>query len=110
MRTIDDIYKSIAQDIVDNLPDSWDKAWINAHVIEDAAGVDGEYISAGAQDIHYFEVNDQAFDDFEELHEITTEGGRNLWNRAKFVLEPSGKFSIDFEWDQKLADEIAANS
>lgn len=110
MRTVDEIYKSIAQGIADNLSDSWERAWIHTHVVEDAAGVDGEYTRPGEKDVHYFEVDDQALDDFEELHEITTEGGSNPWNRAKFTLEPSGRFSIDFEWDQQLEDEIKANS
>lgn len=40
------------------------------------------------------------------MHEVTTEGGKNRWNRVKFTLYPDGKFNIDFEWDQALFDEI----
>ena len=107
MRTIDEIYTSIGQSIANNIPsESWEAAWINAKVIEDSTGVDGEYTEPNSSEVKYFEVDDSAFDDFEELHEITTEGGNNKWNRAKFTLSLTGKFSIDFEWDQSLADEI----
>ena len=110
MRTVDEIYNSLAKGIVDQLSSEWETAWINAKVLDDAAGVDGEYRVEGADKVSYFNVKDEAFDDFEELHQITTEGGSNRWNRAKFILERSGKFSIDFEWDQQLEDEIKANS
>ena len=74
----------------------------------DAANFKGEY--KNGSEVSFFEVYDDAYDDFEELHDITTEGGSNQWNRAIFTLYPTGKFNIDFEWNQTLADEIEANS
>ncbi|WP_308170693.1 immunity protein YezG family protein [Vibrio metschnikovii] len=110
MRSVDDIYMSLAQGIKVSIKDSWSMAWINASVLEDTGGIDGEYISSGSDDVKFFSVEDQAFDDFEELHEIMAGDGNVKWNRAKFTLYPTGKFSIDFEWDQALADEVEANS
>ena len=40
------------------------------------------------------------------LHQITTKGGHNRWNRAVFKLWPDGKFNMEFIWDQELHDEI----
>lgn len=40
-----------------------------------------------------------------ELHEITTEGGNNRWNRAVFTLTPNGVFDMEFIWDQDLHNE-----
>ncbi|MCL1670015.1 hypothetical protein M2T82_18285 [Elizabethkingia ursingii] len=41
-----------------------------------------------------------------ELHEITTEGGNNKWNKAIFTLTPDGDFDMEFIWDQELQNEI----
>ena len=41
-----------------------------------------------------------------ELHKITTEGGKNKWNRAVFSVQPDGAFDMEFIWDQELQDEI----
>lgn len=108
IRSVDEIYLNIGQGILDTISGRWVEAYIFAEVFDGASNLKGEYNLDGS--IKYFEVNDDAFDDFEDLHEITTEGGENKWNRAKFTLYPTGKFNIDFEWDQDLADEIEANS
>lgn len=103
-KDVDDIYKSIAIGIIENIETEWEKAQIFVEYFEDSANFKGEYMQEGKT--AFFEVSDQAFDDFEELYEITTQNLVNKWNRAIFTLEPAGKFNIDFEWDQELADEI----
>ncbi|WP_395343502.1 immunity protein YezG family protein [Ningiella sp. W23] len=50
--------------------------------------------------------DDNIMEVVDELHKVTTENPDNNWNRAKFTLFPDGEFSIDFKWDQDLADEI----
>ncbi|MBN1008240.1 immunity protein YezG family protein [Amphritea pacifica] len=106
--TVDEIYLNIAQGIASAIEGDWEEAYIFSEILEDAANFKGEYTTGS--DKKYFEVADEAFDNFEELHRITTEGNNNKWNRAKFTLTPDGKFHIDFEWDQSLANEIQANS
>jgi hypothetical protein len=103
-RKIEEIYHSLAIGIINGIETEWDKAQIFAEYFEDSANFKGEF--SLKNNIDFFEVDDQAFEDFEELYEITTEDSENKWNRAKFTLEPTGKFNIDFEWDQELADEI----
>ena len=103
-KNIDDIYNSIAMGIIENIKTEWEKAHVFVEYFEDSANFKGEYTLEG--NTAFFEVSDQAFDDFEELNEITTQNSENKWNRAVFTLEPTGKFNIDFEWDQELADEI----
>ncbi|MCA6064820.1 immunity protein YezG family protein [Thalassolituus marinus] len=103
--TIDEIYLKIAQGIAKSITTSWDRAVINAEVFDDAANFNGVYELDGKT--LYFEVEDDAYDYFEEIKEIMS--GNNKWNRAKFTLKPSGDFSIDFQWDQALDDEIKAN-
>lgn len=106
--TVDEIYLNIGQCIASAIEGEWVEAYIFAEVLEDAANFKGEYTVHGER--KYFEVADEAFEDFEKLHKITTEGSNNQWNRAKFTLYSTGKFNIDFEWDQALEDEIKSNS
>jgi len=103
-REIEEIYKSLAIGIIANINSKWDKAHLYTEFFEDAAEFKGEYTLDNKT--NFFEVSDQAFDDFDELYQITTEDSDNKWNRAIYSLEPTGKFNIEFEWDQELADEI----
>lgn len=68
----------------------------------------GEYLDsndvAQSLDVHNFDADV----DFAimELHEITTEGGNNKWNKAIFTLTPDGGFDMEFIWGQELQNEI----
>ena len=107
-RTIDDIYMNIANNIVNKIESEWKYAVIEVEMYGDAAKFKSRYFSEDLE--KPFKLHHSALDDFEDLQKITTKGGSNKWNRAKFTLSPSGEFEIDFEWDQDLADEIESNS
>lgn len=56
------------------------------------------------------QIDVDAFDfqltfDLLELHQITTEGGSNQWNRSVFTITAEGKFDMELIWDQALNDE-----
>jgi hypothetical protein len=109
--TIDDIYLKIARNISDAIENQWSVAIVTFELEEDAGEFECIYIkdlNLGIE--HDFDVSYETYKAFDNLHKITTEGGGNKWNRAKFTLYPTGKFSIDFEWVQDLADEIEANT
>ncbi len=108
--SIDDLYKAIAQRIVDSIEDDWRKATIDFQYLNDAGKYTGRYFSKSETNEKDFKVGYKSYKDFKKIHEITTENSSNLWNRAKFTLYPSGEFNIDFEWDQSLADEIESSS
>ena len=61
---------------------------------------------ANKKDIEVENIDDDVTDWLSQLHEITTEGGNNKWNRAIFTLFSTGKFDMEFIWDQELNDEI----
>lgn len=107
MHNIDTLYLSIAQNIAQNCPSSWDTAEINAEVFDGVVKLKGGCNSNDVFTSFKFRHFDRRIiSDFENIHLITTENPDNNWNRAKFSLEPSGKFNMEFEWDQELADEI----
>ena len=111
--TIDEIYKSIADNVIANVPESWDKA----HIIAERTSTSALSLKGGYEDesneftsFKFRNFDRRIIADFHLLYKITTEGGSNRWNRAKFTLCNDGTFSIDFEWDQELADEVENNS
>jgi hypothetical protein len=105
-RTIDEIYLGIAQAIVDSIEGKWDVAKVEVEYIVNTAEFDCVYVDANSKAEKDFDVGYQMYKDFKELHGITTEGGSNPWNRASFTLNPDGEFSIDFKWDEELAQEF----
>jgi len=110
-RPIDDIYTSIAQYLSACIDEDW--ADITLEVEREAdnvIGFTGGYnsITGEQKNLSVGKLNEQVDDDFDEIYCIMTEEGeQNKWNRVKFKLTPDGKFSIDFDWDQELADEVA---
>lgn len=40
------------------------------------------------------------------LHNLTTEKGKNKWNRGIFKVTPDQKFEFEFIWDEQWQDEI----
>jgi hypothetical protein len=104
-RTVDEIYLSIAQAVVDSIQESWDLVKIEVEYVDDTAEFDCTYVRSDSEEEVDFDVEYQMYKDFKVLHEITTEGNSNLWNRALFSLKPSGDFNIDFKWDEELAQD-----
>ena len=107
-RTVDEIYLSIAQSAVDAIDEDWEKLSINVEFLGDAAEFDCVYIASGSGRERDFSAGYQFYKDFKELFKIMTEEGSNLWNRAVFKLTPDGDFSIDFKWDDDLAEDFNA--
>ena len=107
-RTINEVYESIAQNIVNSISSDWKNSNLEVELYDDAAEFDATF-ETGTGEVEDFSFDiGQAYDDFEELYAIMTEeNDHHKWNRAKFKLTPDGKFSIDFDWDQELFDEIA---
>lgn len=105
MREAEDIYLDIANLVVDAIEDEWRNAVIYIEYFGDAADFEARY-----------ETHQLAYKDFithhsisdllKELDSIINPDNTKPWNRAKFYLEPDGEFSMEFAWDQALADEI----
>ena len=107
--TVDEIYNNIAQNMLDNLPSEWIEALIDVERgASDALKLSGGYSSLDSEftSFKFRNFDRRIINDFHELYKIMTQGDSNQWNRAKFKLTPDNKFSIDFDWDQALADEI----
>lgn len=108
MKTVAEIYQSVADNINAAISEGWRSAELHIEVIGQMVSNTGSYVnSTGAKK----QIDVDAFDfqltfDLLELHQITTEGGSNQWNRSVFTITAEGKFDIKFIWDQKLQYEV----
>ncbi len=101
---VTEIYKVLANAIIENLNvENWYKAQLHLEVIGTSVGFRGFYDDNERFDSpSSFTLAKSVL----KLHEITTKGGNNKWNRAIFTLKPDNSFDMEFIWDKKLQDEI----
>lgn len=107
--TVDEIYSSIGQGISNAIEESnWTNAKLDIEVVGNGVvGYTGDYqVDNTTVNLSVRKIPRDIRNWLKELHGITTEGGKNKWNRAIFRLEPDGKFSIEFIWDQQLHDQV----
>jgi hypothetical protein len=107
--TVDEIYLNIGQSIVNAIEeDNWTNARLNFEIVgTGVVGYTGDYnIGETNHDISVRKIPRDIRTWIRELHEITTEGGSNKWNKSVFTVTPDGKFDMEFIWDQALQDEI----
>lgn len=109
MKTIDEIYEHIGESIVTAVEhDNWTIAQLDIEIVgTGVVGYTGEYsIEAEKHDLSIRKLPREIRSWIRELHELTTAGGNNRWNRSVFTLTPDGKFNMEFIWDQALHDEV----
>ncbi|WP_343608452.1 immunity protein YezG family protein [Chryseobacterium oranimense] len=108
--TVDEIYLNIGQSIVNAIEDeSWSEAKLNIEVVgTGVVSYNGEYTTDNneVKNISVRNISRDIRNWIRELHDITTEGDSNKWNKAIFNLNAQGKFNMEFIWDQELHDEI----
>jgi hypothetical protein len=108
MKTVDEIYQAIAENINAVIQEEWKTAELKIEAIGEMVSNMGTYIN-GADEEKQIDVDEFDFQltfDILELQKMTTEGGNNKWNRAIFTLTSNGKFDMEFIWDQELQDEV----
>ncbi|MEW5675963.1 hypothetical protein ABGT15_06580 [Flavobacterium enshiense] len=104
---IEEIYHAIGQSIVDSIEDDWDHAILNIKYTGKSGGFDLSYfIKEQEKNSDYSAGGYNIYKAVKELHQITTEGGHNKWNRIEFKLTADGDMDLEFIWDQELFDEL----
>lgn len=107
--TADEIYLNIARETVKVIEtENWTKAKVEFEIAgEGVVGYTGDYLENNLhKDMSVENMDDDITEWLKELHEMTTQGGNNRWNRSVFTLSPDGKFNMEFIWDQELHDEV----
>lgn len=101
-----DVYQEIGVAVNSAINEEWDEATIDFEFFGDAGTAKGRYVASNGEGAKNFKTGYKIFKLFKSLHAITCASDSNMWNRAAYSLKKDGQFSIDFQWDQGLADEI----
>jgi hypothetical protein len=100
-RTAEQLYQTIASAIVEVVPAGWVSVSLEARMADDVGAVDFFYRGAEGSP-RRFDPGVQGFDtvdqSFAELRELMKSTG-HAWSTARFALERSGKFHIDFDYE-----------
>jgi len=92
--TFEEIYENIGQSLFNAIDsENWDEAKLNIDFEGDGVvGYSGHYIlSSNKIDISVRQILKEIRNWIRELHEITTYGAYNKWNKAIFTLFSTGK-------------------
>lgn len=105
----DKVYNGIANAILDSVDDDWASARLE---IEIDSGFFSFYcIKINKDSIENpvrFIKEDNFSDSIKWLHTFTSSIGNTKWNRAHFTMDNSGKFDMQFIWDQETQDKVDA--
>ncbi|UDF18266.1 antitoxin YezG family protein [Bacillus pumilus] len=107
-------YKKIAESINELIPCDWDKVWMYAEILDDSAEIvfyfneqnEKEYVN-GHQIPHKYNVSKSTYihllyelsEIFEELKKTYIQNDLGAWTTATLQLDDSGKFTIDFGYE-----------
>lgn len=108
MKTVDEIYQSVAANINSVIKEEWKEAELHIEAFGQMVSNSGTYIN-GSDETKQMDVDEFDFEltfDLLDLQKIISEGGSNKWNKAIFTLTKGGKFDMEFSWDQELQDEV----
>lgn len=108
MKTIDEIYLSVGENINSVIKEQWKEAEIHIEALGEMISNTGTYINSSGESkqIKVDEFDFQLTFDLLDLQKITTESGSNKWNRAVFTLARDSKFDMEFIWGQQLQNEV----
>ncbi len=105
------IYRELAMAVLDILPSDIQFNYVELRIkrLKGNVGFTGHYITHDKKreslDIWEFRFDT---DKIHQLYELTLNHPlqHKDWNRAKFTLYPTGKFDMEYIWDQELQDEV----
>jgi len=97
---VEELYQDIGQFIVDSIDDEWENATIEVTIEADDNGTTyGFYTPSGTpQKRGYFDTDYRMYCVFDELRKRFKRTDQPAWTKARFVMQPSGKFDLDFEY------------
>ncbi|MFF0609159.1 hypothetical protein ACFYUD_10865 [Nocardia tengchongensis] len=93
-------FGAIGRAIAEGAPDGWQQLRLHyrATIQIDAARM--QAVDAAGL-VSHIEVPDAAMDCLTELRSTMYQPGKGTWFTARFVLDLSGKYSVDFDYDNE---------
>ncbi len=109
-RSVDEIYLSISQMLVKGIETPFSEAVLEVELHALAMKLSGGYLRGDGSEPREFsfikEHKKILMNDIVELHLKTDLDDKSRWNILNYSLHSDGQYKVEFEWDQKLADEI----
>ena len=107
MNSVNEIYILLGSSIIDNSPKHWSKAILTLEVQPKYSSYNGVFETPNRiQDVSVFDFPIEIGEAIISLHRITTNGGHNKRNKAKFTVTPDKQFEIEFIWDEEWQNEV----
>ncbi|WP_158264980.1 immunity protein YezG family protein [Blastopirellula marina] len=95
---IEAIYQRIADGVVEQLPEDWKSARVDAVFYPESSEYVGEYETPSGKCLD-FGVTREVGRAFRELRRKFQESGKSLWGQAAFELHSDGKFAMKWGYD-----------
>lgn len=114
MEELEKDYKKISESINEIIPCDWDKVWVYAEILDDSAGITFYFTESNSEEYIYghdiperYRVSNSIYnhllvelsDKFRELKKEYIKYDLGVWTTATLQLESSGKFSIEYGYD-----------
>ena len=107
--TINEIYETIGQEMINTLPEQWDTAWIEVNIdqIDQVISMGAKYSYDGS--IFDFDVDvvdgalieSESDEAFYALYHLMQKDKNDIpWNKARFEINNEGDFDIEFKLDE----------
>ncbi|WP_329767500.1 antitoxin YezG family protein [Bacillus nitratireducens] len=122
-KKMDIIYQEIGTRVDEIIPGDWEKIYLYAEVLNDSTEVffyfsiptkEGFVYSNVIPKVYnvdrkiYKELLFELFDKFEELREEFRKNEQELWTNLTLTIENSGKFKIEYNYEDILSFEIGS--
>ncbi|AWQ16005.1 TIGR01741 family protein [Bacillus velezensis] len=116
-----ELYQKIAEHLNEMIPFQWKKIVLYAEILDDSADIYFYFTTPNNSDYlfshnipEHFDVSEEIYDQllielqelFEELKEEFKLGNQDIWTNLTLKLENTGKFSIDYNYDDVLSSEL----
>ena len=108
MKTDKEIYHELAQDTIDRIEEEWTQikmviCYIPEGTTECSVWISHEETSKPIMIVH----NPRQFASWlSNLYDFTKVNNFTPWNQFTFLINESGKFSIEYEWNGDLAEDV----
>ncbi|MDR0125747.1 immunity protein YezG family protein [Bacillus zhangzhouensis] len=114
MEELESNYKKIAESINEMIPCDWEKVWMYAEILDDSAGITFYFTEPNNEECVYgddiperYKVSNSIYNHllvelceaFEELKNEYIKNDLGAWTTATLQLEKSGKFSIEYGYE-----------
>ncbi|AIU76176.1 MULTISPECIES: antitoxin YezG family protein [Bacillus] len=115
------LYQKIAEQINEMIPAEWNKVALYAEILDDSREVYFFFNTKNSEEFIYshdipehYQVSEQIYDDllielqdlFDELRNEWKANNSDVWTNLTLKLEHTGKFSIDYNYDDVIASEL----